>query len=291
MKLSYYQDLSCLPEGNCVKVMNPLGVDLSVLRQTLLFGGLESIARNRNYKNYDLKFYEFGKCYYFDENRRKEGVALSPYSEDYHLGIWMCGNKTSQSWAVKEERCSFYTLKAHVENVLARIGVERRLTVTGDYADDLMNEALRVYSRRGNLLVTMGIVGNGVLKQCGVEGTEVYFADLNWSNLMREIKDAKTIYTEIAKYPEVRRDLALLIDKGVTFAEIEKIARETERNLLKEVNLFDVYEGKNLPAGKKSYAVSFILQDAEKTLKDAQIEGIMQRLIKNLTEKLNATLR
>lgn len=289
-KSSYYTEIKSFPAENCVKIMNPLGVDLSVLRQTLLFGGLESIARNRNYKNNNLKFYEFGNCYYFHNENRKSENALSPFSEDLHLGLWICGNKKPQSWVQKEEKTTVFELKAYVENILIRIGLKPNYVTAEKLTDDVYSDALQISTRNGKKLVVFGCVSKNILNNFDID-TEVFFADLNWTNLMQEIKNQKITYTDIPKFPEVRRDLALLIDKNVTFVEIEKIAYETEKKLLKKVNLFDVYEGKNLPTGKKSYAVSFILQDNEKTLKDAQIDAIMQRLIKNLTDKVGASLR
>lgn len=289
-KSSYYATCQSFPAEHCVKIMNPLGVDLSVLRQTLLFGGLESIARNRNYKNNNLKFYEFGNCYYFHNENRKQEEALSPYSEDMHLGLWLCGNKTSQSWAQKEEKTTVFQLKAYVENILIRVGLNQSNIVANKLTSDIYSDALHIATRSGKAIVTFGCIDKKILNSFDID-TEVFFADVNWTNLIKEVKSHKITYCDIPKFPEVRRDLALLIDKSVTFSEIEKIAYETERKLLKKVNLFDVYEGKNLPEGKKSYAVSFILQDEEKTLKDAQIDAIMQRLIKNLTEKIGASLR
>lgn len=289
-KSSYYTEIKSFPAENCVKIMNPLGVDLSVLRQTLLFGGLESIARNRNYKNNNLKFYEFGNCYYFHNENRKSENALSPFSEDLHLGLWICGNKKPQSWVQKEEKTTVFELKAYVENILIRIGLKPNYVTAEKLTDDVYSDALQISTRNGKKLVVFGCVSKNILNNFDID-TEVFFADLNWTNLMQEIKNQKITYTDIPKFPEVRRDLALLIDKNVTFVEIEKIAYETEKKLLKKVNLFDVYEGKNLPTGKKSYAVSFILRDNEKTLKDAQIDAIMQRLIKNLTDKVGASLR
>ncbi len=289
-KSSYYADLTTYPAEHCVKIMNPLGVDLSVMRQTLLFGGLESIARNRNYKNNDLKFYEFGNCYYFHDDKRNAEVVLSPYHEDLHLALWICGNKTAQSWVKKEERSTIFELKAHVENILIRLGIKQSDIVVGKLENDIYSDALQICNKGGKLLATFGVVSGKLLKRSDID-TEVFYADLNWTALMKAVRNHKITYTDTPRFPEVRRDLALLIDQPITFAEIERIAYETERKLLKAVNLFDVYEGKNLPVGKKSYAVSFVLQDSEKTLKDAQIDAIMQRMIKNLTERLGASLR
>ena len=289
-KGGYYTDLTSYPAANSVKMLNPLSSDLNVMRQTMLFGGLENIARNINRKNADLKFYEFGNCYYYNAENKKEGEALSAYSEDFHLGLWLTGNKRAQSWVTAEEKSTVYELKAFVENVFVRLGFTMRKLVVGEYANDLLSEALTVYTRSGKQLAVYGIVSPMIRKMMDIDA-EVYFADLNWNAILAELGDQKVRYTELAKFPEVKRDLALLLDKSVTFAEIEKIAFETERKLLKSVNLFDVYEGKNLEEGKKSYAVSFVLQDETKTLTDGQIEPIMKKLQGNFETKLGAKLR
>ncbi len=290
-KAGYYTESGAYPASRSVMIMNPLSTDLNAMRQTLLFGGLESIAYNINRKNADIKFYEFGNCYYFDGSKPLTAEnPLKPYSEDFHLGIWLSGNKTAQSWVQKPEKTTFYQLRAYVENILTRMGVNIQKMVYGAYSDELLAEAQTIYSPNGKQLVAMGIVDRKQLKKFDIEN-EVYFADLNWKNILSEIKKHKISYSEISKFPEAKRDLALLLDKQIPFADISKIAFETERKLLKEVYLFDVYEGKNLEAGKKSYAVSFILQDENKTLTDNQIDGIMNRLIKNFDEKLGAKIR
>ena len=289
-KGGYYTDLTSFPAANSVKILNALSSDLNVMRQTLLFGGLENIAYNVNRRNADLKFYEFGNCYYYNSENKKEGETLAAYSEDYHLGLWLTGNKLGQSWTTAEQKSSIYELKAYIENIFVRLGVNVRKLVFGEYADDLLSEAQTVYSPRGYKLAVFGVVHPKIRKTIDID-QEVYFADLNWNALMKEIGKQKVSFTEISKYPEVKRDLAMLLDKAVTFAEIEKIAFDTERKLLKKVTLFDVYEGKNLEAGKKSYAVSFILQDETKTLTDSQIDGIMKKMLSNFESKLDAKLR
>ena len=177
-----------------------------------------------------------------------------------------------------------------MENILIRVGLNQNNIEVKNLTNDIFSTALQIDTKAGKNLVVFGCVNKGVLNNFDID-TEVFFADINWTTLIKAVRNYKITYCDIPKFPEVRRDLALLIDKNVTFVEIEKIAYETEKKLLKKVNLFDVYEGKNLPAGKKSYAVSFVLQDTEKTLKDAQIDAIMQRLIKNLTDKIGASLR
>ncbi len=289
-KGAYYNDLTSFPIANSVSIINALSSDLSVMRQTLLFGGLENINRNVNRKNADLKFYEFGNCYYYNADNKKEGETLAAYSEDYHLALWLTGNKQSQSWTSTELKASIYELKAYIENILRRLGFNLQKLVTSEYADDVLSEALAVYSPRKNKLATYGIVHSKIRKVTDID-QEVYYADLNWNAILSELGNHKVQYSEIPKFPEVKRDLAMLLDKAVTFAEIEKIAYDTERKLLKKVTLFDVYEGKNLEAGKKSYAVSFVLQDETKTLTDNQIETIMKKLLNNFENKLGAKLR
>lgn len=290
-KSAYYEELACLPQANAIMLMNPLSADLNCMRQTLLFGGLESIAYNVNRKNGNIKFYEFGNCYFFDAKKEQTAEApLKPYSESYHLGIWVAGNKTEQSWVAKQEKSSFYQLRAYVDNILARMGLNMKRLVYGGYTDDLLSEGLSIYTPTGKQLGVMGVVDAKQRKRFGIDD-EVYYADINWNAVLSEIKNFRVAYTDISKYPEVKRDLALLIDKSVEFAQIAKIANETEKKLLKYVYLFDVYEGKNLEANKKSYAISFILQDENKTLTDNQIDGIMKKLIKNYEEKLGAKIR
>ena len=289
-RAAYYDGLESYPSNHLVMLMNPLSADLNSMRQTLLFGGLESIAHNANRKNADLKFFEFGNCYYFDADKKNPEKTLDAYSEDYHLGLWVTGKRVSNSWAHADENSSVYELKAYVENILKRLGLDLRNLVVGNLTDDIFAAALSVNTKGGKRLATFGVVTKKLLKVFDIDN-EVYYADFDWKELMKAIRSVKISYKEISKFPAVKRDLALLLDKNVQFAEIEKIAYETEKKLLKEVELFDVYEGKNLEAGKKSYAVSFLLQDESQTLNDKMIDKIMSKLVKNLEEKLNAKLR
>jgi len=289
-RAAYYDGLESYPSNHLVMLMNPLSADLNSMRQTLLFGGLESIAHNANRKNADLKFFEFGNCYYFDADKKNPEKTLAAYSEDYHLGLWVTGKRVSNSWAHADENSSVYELKAYVENILKRLGLDLRNLVVGNLTDDIFAAALSVNTKGGKRLATFGVVTKKLLKAFDIDN-EVYYADFDWKELMKAIRSVKISYKEISKFPAVKRDLALLLDKNVQFAEIEKIAYETEKKLLKEVELFDVYEGKNLEAGKKSYAVSFLLQDESQTLNDKMIDKIMSKLVKNLEEKLNAKLR
>ncbi|MCF2708911.1 phenylalanine--tRNA ligase subunit beta [Bacteroides pyogenes] len=289
-RAAYYDGLEAYPPQWLVMLMNPLSADLNAMRQTLLFGGLESIAHNANRKNADLKFFEFGNCYYFDGEKKNAEKVLAPYSENYHLGLWVTGKNVSNSWAHPDEESSVYDLKAYVENILKRLGLDLHNLVIGNLTDDVFAAALSVNTRGGKRLASFGVVTRKLLKAFDIDN-EVYYADLNWNELMKAVRSVKISYKEISKFPAVKRDLALLIDKNVRFAEIEKIAYETEKKLLKEVELFDVYEGKNLEAGKKSYAVSFMLQDETQTLNDKMIDKIMSKLVKNLEDKLGAKLR
>lgn len=288
-KEAYYTDLTTYPSSQSVRLLNPLSNDLNVMRQTLLFGGLESIAYNRNRKSNDLKFYEFGNCYYFDTEKKEADKPLKEYSEEFHLGLWLCGDTTNNSWATPTQKSSVYQLKAYAENILHRLGLPLGKYEYEQFSNDIYSVALTLKTRN-RVLGTLGVVAKKLLKQTDIN-TEVYFAELNWDALMKETKKHNVTFTEISKYPVVRRDLALLLDKNILFEQIEKIAYKSEKKLLKEVNLFDVYEGKNLPEGKKSYAVNFVIQDDEKTLTDKQIDAIMQKIQKSLEQELNAQLR
>ena len=287
---TYYEGLETYKPENLVQLMNPLSNDLNVMRATLLFGGLESIQHNANRKNADLKFFEFGNCYHFNAEKKNPEKVLAAYSEELHLGLWITGKRVSNSWAHPDENTSVYELKAYVLNIFRRLGVNFGGLVFGNLTDDIYSVAISVHTRGGKLLATFGVLHKKIQKAFDIDN-EVYYADLNWKELMKAIKNNTVAYKEISKFPAVKRDLALLIDRKVQFAEIEKIAYETDKKLLKSVELFDVYEGKNLEAGKKSYAVSFMLQDENATLNDKQIDKVMQKLIANLQNKLDAKLR
>lgn len=287
---AYYDNLSTYPVSHCVMLMNPLSADLNCMRQTLLFGGLESVEHNAKRKNGNIRFFEFGNCYDYNIDHKKEGETLAEFSEDYRLGLWVSGSRVDNNWAHPNEKSSVYELKAYVENILVRLGVNLQKVIFGNLANDIYSAGLSITTSSGRQLGTMGIVSPKICKELDIE-TDVYYAELSWTLLMKEIKKSKVTFSEISKFPAVKRDLALLLDKNVQFAEIEKIATESERKLLKNVALFDVYEGKNLPAGKKSYAVSFYLQDEGKTLNDKQIDAIMKKIQTNLEQKLGAQLR
>lgn len=286
---SYYENNTTFPEENGVKLLNPLSNDLGVMRRTLLYGGLESIAYNRNRKHYDLHFYEFGNCYFLNPDRKQEDNTLSGYSEETHFGLWICGDSNPKNWAAPQTGTSVFQMKAHIENILTRLGfTQHQVTFepveSGIYAAG-MN--IRTFNRQ---IGSFGIISGNILKRFDID-TDVFFAEMNWDVLLKETSASEVHFSEISRFPSVSRDLALLVDKGVTFAAIEQTAKKTERKLLKGLSLFDVYEGKNLPEGKKSYAVNFVLQDKEKTLNDKQIDAVMQKIRQNLEKELGAQLR
>ena len=273
-----------------VRIMNPLSTDLNVMRQTLLFGGLESIEHNAKRKNGNCRFFEFGNVYFFNPEKKDDENPMNAYKEEYHLGLWLTGKRVEGSWAHANEDSSFAELSAYVENILARIGVQQGMLVRKKSQNPIFSAGLTIENRGGKLMLEMGVLAKKVQKAADIDAP-VYYCEMNWTALMKLLRNKQVLFTEIAKYPAVSRDLALLIDQNVEFAQIEEIAHQTEKKLLKKVELFDVYEGKNLPAGKKSYAVNFILQDAEKTMGDKQIDAIMQKLIANLKKQLGAELR
>jgi phenylalanyl-tRNA synthetase beta chain len=284
-KAAYYEN-----QEQLVKIMNPLSSDLNVMRGTLLYGGLESIAYNANRKNPNCRFFEFGNVYNFDPAKENQDDPMQAYKEQYHMALWLTGKRVEGSWAHQNEDMSFAELDAHVDNILSRIGVQPGMLVRKKSENPIFAAGLTIENRGGKQLIELGVLAKKLQKQFDIN-TPVYYAELNWTALMKVIRKQKVEFTEIPKFPAVSRDLALLIDKSVEFQQIEDIARQTEKKFLKKVELFDVYEGDKLPAGKKSYAVNFILQDAEKTMGDKQIDAIMQKLIQNLKKQLNAELR
>ena len=288
---AYYDGLETYKSENLVRLMNPLSNDLNVMRQTLLFGGLESMQRNVSRKYSDLSFFEFGNSYRFDADKRTEDKILSPYSESYHLCLWQTGNNVAASWIEPGRPLSVYDLKANVEHIFDRLGFKPGMRIVSTFSNDVFAAGLQIQAANSKKVVAqLGILRKKITKKFDIDA-EVLYADINWTELMKAVKNVKIGYAEISKYPAVKRDLALLIDKQVTFAQIEQVARETEKKLLKAVSLFDVYEGKNLEEGKKSYAVSFILQDDNQTLNDKVIDKTMARLMDNFQKKLGAIQR
>ncbi|MGX8695734.1 MAG: phenylalanine--tRNA ligase subunit beta [Prevotella sp.] len=276
--------------SSLVKIMNPLSSDLGVMRQTLLYGGLESVEYNVKRKAANLRFFEFGNCYFFDPERQSDDNPMQAYKEENYLGIWVTGKRVEGSWAHPDEESTYYELSAHVQNILQRIGLKPGLLVTVKSENPVFSTGLQMNNRGGKKLIEMGILSKSLLKKFDLQ-QPVYFAELNWTQLMKATRKNEVLFTEIPKNPAVSRDLALLVDQQTEFAQIEQTARQAEKKLLKKVELFDVYEGKNLPAGKKSYAVNFILQDEERTMNDKQIDAIMQKLIASLKKQLGAELR
>ena len=292
-KEAYYNDLTAYPKDRAVKLLNPLSSDLNVLRQTLLFGGLESIAHNANRKNANLRFFEFGNCYYKNPATTEEQKAadtLAAYSEDLHLGLWLTGKRVEASWAHPEEPSSVYELKAYVGHILTRLGAPVGKLKQQAGSNDIFAKSLALVDNNGTVVLEFGLVKKALTAAFDISA-EVYFADINWTLLMKKTKKHSVNFTEISKFPAVSRDLALLVDKSVEFARIEQIAFAADRKFLKKVTLFDVYEGKNLEAGKKSYAVNFLLQDETKTMNDKQTDAVMAKIIASLEKQLGAKLR
>ncbi len=266
-----------LLEEQNVQIINPLSSDLSVMRQSLLFSGLEAISHNINRKHSDLKFFEFGKVY------KKH---FSEYQESKHLALFITGDRTKESWLEKSQKSDFFLLKTYVEMTLKRLGIKALKTTP--LTDDAFSEGIML--NKGNIvLAELGVIKKSILKHFDIK-QEVLHADLKWEAISKLVSD-KIKFSEIAKYPEVRRDLALLLDQNISFESIYQIAEQADKKLVKEIDLFDVYQGDKLPEGKKSYAISFILQDTEKTLTDEQIEKTMSKIITNLTNELGAVLR
>lgn len=289
-KAAYYDGLASVPTESLVNIINPLSSDLNVMRGTMLFGGLESIVRNANRKYPNLRFFEVGNCYSYNKEKHEDENPLRAYTEENHLALWMTGKRIEGSWIHADENTSFYELRANVDNIFARVGLTPQMTVVEHSDSDLFASALKVMTRGGKVICEMGIVSRAIQKRLGIQN-EVFYADINWAQLCKAVKKHAVHYEEVSKFPAVSRDLSLLIDTKTEFAEIERIARNTEKKLLKSVELFDVYEGKNLPEGKKSYAVNFILQDPDKTLNDKAIDAIMNKLINNIKKQLGAELR
>ncbi len=290
-KVSYYEPLEQMSLASAVKIMNPLSSDLGVMRQTLLFGGLENIQRNMNRKVEDIRFFEFGNCYHYDGGRTGEDNRMAPYSEEMHMGIWMTGKRRYNSWVKADEEVNAFELKAHVENIFRRLGVPMQSLAVAEFgSDDVWDKSLAYSTRNGKAIASVGNVSRGNLRRLDIDGN-VYFADINWTNLMRLARNSKVVYSPLGKYPPVRRDLAMLVARDVKFSEIQRIAFSTEKKLLKSVELFDVYEGEKIAEGMKSYAVNFVLEDTERTLTDDRVDKTMKSIMGNLQRQLGAQQR
>ena len=290
---SYYADNEVYPASTTVQLLNPLSQDLSTMRRTLLYGGLESIAHNVNRKAADLRMYEFGKVYSFDAERAAAATPERPlagYSESEHLGIWLTGDYRLAGWNQQRAEATVFDLKAVVEMLLRRLGISLSALKFTQDATPLMSVRLLIESKAGKRIGELGLVSRAQLKHFDID-QDVAFAEFDWAELYRLASKVKTEFAPLPKTQPVRRDLALLIDKSTSFADVESIVRRNGGKLLRSVTLFDVYEGKNLPEGKKSYAVAITMQDDEKTLNDRQIDSVMNKIIDQLKRSLGAELR
>lgn len=283
---SYYHNLESYKPENLVMILNPLSQELNSMRQTLLFGGLEAIRHNVNRRNPNLKLYEFGNCYIKEEAK---GQVLQGYTENQHLSVFLTGFKNEESWTEKQHSASFYTLKGYVEYIMERLGLQvNRCNVT-EMHNDIFSEGLQ-YSVNGTDFLQFGIVARKLTQHFDIKNP-VYYADFNWDNVLKLIRNNKIVFEELPKFPEVRRDLSLVINKDIRFEKIREIARKSEKRLLREVNLFDVYEGDKIDSNKKAYAMSFILRDQDKTLTDQEVDYIMQKLIQAFESEIGAQIR
>lgn len=283
---SYYKNLKKYPLNRCVKIINPLSSELDVLRQTLLFGGLESIVRNVNRKINNLRFYEFGNVYFFENG---DPSNLENYKEELHLGIWLHGNTSENNWITKPQKYTFFHLKGIIELLFERLGVDIYKLNQEYLNDDIFVEGL-VFLFNDKQVVEMGIINPVLLKKFEIED-DVLFAEINWNLLVDLSKQNSIEFKELINFPEVRRDLSMILDKNITYIQIKNVAFETEKILLKRINLFDVYESEQIGKDKKSYALSLYLQDNTKTLTDNEIDDVMNRLMKAFEEKLGAQIR
>ncbi len=288
-KGAYYEALEGYPAERCVKILNPLSADLNVLRQTLLFNTLEAVELNVNRRNGDLKIYEFGNCYYFNEAAASEESALAQYSESYRLAIAVTGAASHTSWRAKGESSSYFTLREMVERVLSRFGIDIYALREESVSNGLFSEA-QAFKLNGKEFMQMGVVSAKLRKDFDLK-QDVYYCEIDFDALAKSTKKHKITVSELSKYPEVKRDLALLIDKGVSFAALRDAAIQGEKKLLKSVTLFDVYEGDKLPEGKKSYALGFVLEDKTQTLTDKAIEKSMANIQRQLETKCGAQVR
>jgi phenylalanyl-tRNA synthetase beta chain len=288
--MAYYESLSTYPVSDLVRIKNPLSNELNAMRQTLLFGGLETIQYNANRQHPDLRLFEFGNCYFYHGDRGTRN-PLEKYQEEYILSLFITGKRTEPNWATREESGSFYLLKAYLENLFIKLGLDINTFQVAPMSakSDVFTAGLS-YDRNNQPIAEIALVKQSLLKNFDLRN-DVFYAGVNWENLMKARGDHKVRHKELPKFPEVRRDLSLLLDKSVTFDQIREIAAKTERKLLTRINLFDIYEGERIEKNKKSYAVSFILQDAEATLTDERIDRIMKRLMEAYQKELSAEIR
>lgn len=305
-KSAYFENNPDFDPNHSIAILNPLSKELNVMRQTLLYSGLECVSRNINYRITDQKLYEFGRVYFrkpegFNEDllakteapngKKPLAKVQDRYEEVQHLSIFMTGNVISENWMSPCVASDIFNLKGHVNNILHRMRIPmQRLQVVPAQEHCFMEGLSYVFKDSKKLLCTMGSLKRDVLKDMDIKQL-VYYADINWDLLLRNLPSKDVVYVDVPKYPEVRRDLALVISNDVTFAQIEQVAQQSEKKLLKSVSLFDVYQGNGIPDGCKSYAVSFILQDRDKTLNDKAIDAVMSKLQKAFETQLNAKVR
>ncbi|MCL2133726.1 MAG: phenylalanine--tRNA ligase subunit beta, partial [Bacteroidales bacterium] len=283
----YYKMTPSFPPENEVKILNPLSSDLNAMRRTLLFGGLEAVNHNINRQYNDLKLYEFGNVYFYTPDKADKGITA--YSEAPRLALFVTGNAVQQSWNTKAEATNFFYLKGYVEKIMERCGINLYQLSCAEAPKDWFAEGVS-YQWNGEPLAVIGSMAKNLRSAFGIK-QEVYAAEIAFDVLLKAQAQHKVMFSELPKYPEVRRDLALVIDEKITFDQLRKIAFKAEKRLLKQVGLFDVYRGDKLPEGKKQYALSFVLQDTEKTFTDQQIEHIMQQLLNGFTKEAGAVLR
>ena len=289
-KESYYEGLTSYPAARCVRILNPLSADLNVMRQTLLFNTMEAVQLNANRRNGNLRLYEFGNCYFYDEAARDAEKPLSSYSEQYRLAIAVTGAAVPQSWNAKPQASSFFTLRAVAEKLLRRFGLDIYALKCEPLQSDLFGDGISLSAGNGRELLQMGVVAPRIRRAFDLK-QEVYYLEMNFDALVKSTRKHRIAFEELSKFPEVKRDLALLVDRQVTFAQLRAIALATERKLLKSVSLFDVYEGDKLPEGKKSYALSFVLEDKSQTLTDKAIERVMNNLQAQFERQAGAVVR
>lgn len=289
-KAGYYTSLETFPAASLPMIINPLSSDLNAMRQTLLFSGLEVVSYNLNRQASSMKLFEMGNVYRYAPVQGVEDPVneLGSYSEEMHLSMFVAG-KEGHYWRNSVSGGNFFTLKGYVELLMRRFGVDLFGADTDSAPADLFSEGI-IYKVNGVSLVMMGSVASSILRQFDIK-IPVFAAEINWNLLLKLALRRKVLYKELPKYPEVRRDLALLIDEGVTFAQLRKVAISAEKKTVRKVTLFDFYKGDKIPAGKKQYALSFTLQDYDKTLTDQYVEQVMSKILTALNRELGATLR
>jgi len=288
-RAKYAEESPWLDAEKSVKLLNPLSNDLNVMRQTLLFGGLETIAYNQNRKTSDLNLYEFGRTYQLISDKKITGRSLDRYDEHERLAVWITGRQERESWRTGDNKADFYTIKAAIHAILIRLGFNPDKIEKSHFNDDLFEEGT-IYTLQKMTLVRFGLLKKKEIKRFDIK-QDVLYADFEWENIIRLISDNKVSYTEVPKFPEVRRDLAIVLDLPVTYEELEQAAYQAEKHILREVSLFDIYLGEKIGPGKKSYAMSFLLRDDEKTLTDQIIEKTMDKILRAFQDKFHAALR